>query len=211
MTFTDIPDGTTNWGFVLNGALNDIQGQITSNDLTVNTSTWRPEDQNIAAWSIDPGVVFGSTALSANTLHMVSVLLRHDATVSNIIIDIDATPGVTITESFAGIYSNAGNLLAQTGSQNSVWTSNGTKVMPLTVATPLSAGKYHAAFFCNAATRPNFARGTAIASGNELINAGLSTAEARTANVSGALTVLPSTVTMSARTKSTPSWWVAFS
>lgn len=194
MTFTPISDGTTNWGFVLNAALNDIQAQVTAAQATANTGHWMPEDEGMIAWVDDPINAQASSATTSGVVHLWQVSVKKDSTITNIVLpkSANAATGV-VGQNFAGIYSISGTRLGQTADITTNLAAGGAAplIVPLSAQLPVAAGKYWIALLQNAGTPATFLRG-AQGAGNYM---NLVAASLRVATFGAALTALPSSIT----------------
>lgn len=216
--------GDPNWDVGLNAALDDLQGQITTNGSAISSNntamdsrvttlervdTFTPADHALIGWNFDPAAATGSTALTAGVLYLHRVILRKAATVTNLIAAV-TTSGSTLTagQNLAGLYDANGNLLASTADQSSAWTSTGIKTMALTVAQALAAGTYYVGLLSNGTTPPTFARGSILSA--SMVNVGLTVATGRFTTYGTTQTSLP-TVTMSSAAFSANAYWVALS
>lgn len=220
MTYTPIAPGTLNWDVPVNAAFVDQDTRITSNaavDVTQNTrlnqieaSSFMAADAGWLAWNYDPALTAGSTTLVTGQLFMCRVDLLSPATISTLYYAVNAV-GVTLTsgQNLAGLYDASGNLLAQTADQSASWVSAGFKNTALVTPYVAAAGTYHLGFLSNGATPMSLLR--ALGSGTQAatVNANLPVTTARWATTGSGLTALPSTVTMSGRTLSGGTPWVA--
>jgi len=222
--------GDTNWDVSLNAALDDLQGQITTNGASIATNSssitsvsgrvttleavpaTTPAKAGIVSWTYDP--VFGSagTALPTGNVHMQRFDLPASATVTNILIGISVA-GATLTagQNFAGLYNSSGTLLAQTADQTSAWGGTGLITMPLTAAQSLTAGTYYTALLTNGTTGPTVLRGLSLSALANVVNLGFTATNARWATSGSGLTSLPGSVTMSSRTIQGTTWWIGLS
>lgn len=220
MTYTPIAPGTLNWDVPVNAAFVDQDTRITTNTANTATLTTRANqtdassfmaaDAGWLAWNYDPALTAGSTGLTTGQLFMCRVDLAAPATISTLYYAVN-TVGVTLTagQNLAGLYDASGNLLAQTADQSASWISAGFKSTALITPYVAAAGTYHLGFLSNGSTPMSLLR--ALGSGTQAVtvNANLSATAARWATTGAALTALPSTITMSGRTLSGGTPWVA--
>jgi len=207
MSVTPIPDGTPDWGPILNAQLNDLQQQVTSNFSTQSTSGWTPEDQGLIAWTVDPATVASTLAVPTGSLQMGMVSIKKAVTAVNITIGVQ-TAQVTGTagQNFAAIYNSAGTLLGQTADQTTAWSTTGNKVMTLNAITPLQPGKYWLALLVNGGgAGPVILRGGSVTN-TVLINIGTPTNARRFAVFGSGLTALPPTFDPTLITSGVNSW-----
>jgi hypothetical protein len=157
---------------------------------------WLPADQAMLLASEDPytGSV-NSSLMAAGTIYLTKLPARQAFTLSNVLA-LMPTPGVgASTGSFAGIYSAAGTLLAQSADAGALFTgAAGLLTIPLTSSAQVPAGGFvWAALLANlATTQPTLSRASGFLAA---VNAGLATAVLRfCVNGTGA-TVLPGSIT----------------
>jgi hypothetical protein len=202
MTFTPISDGTTNWGFVLNAALNDLQSQVTAAQATANTGNWQPEDNGQIAWTMDPYVSSSSRSVTSGTVSLFLVSIKKAATITNIVISrsVAFTNG-NAGQNFAGIYDISGTRLGQTADQTTNWSAaTAPQEVALTAQLPVVAGKYWIALLANwtGGTAPTFLGGPAGV--GAAYNIGTTSSTRRVATFGSGLTALPSSITPSSMT-----------
>ncbi|TXS16344.1 hypothetical protein EAO70_12970 [Streptomyces sp. adm13(2018)] len=208
MPLTPIPIGTTPWGALLNGQIQDLDGRTIALEAANAT---RPADSSLKAWTFDPATNLVAQVLTTGLLEMVKLPIRTATTITNIVAAIStAGSGLTASQNWAGLYSSAGTLLSQTADQTTAWASTGVKVMPLAAPQVVAAGTYYVAFVSNGTTPPQMPRGSSLGIGADLLNLGLTAATARYATA-GTVTALPASVTMASRTTAGRAWWVAVS
>src|ERR1700745_1655532 len=128
-----------------------------------------PSDHQLAAWTSDPAYLQGNIlSIGGGTLQVARLKttkrsqLINPGAVTNIIFYL-TSGGITLTSgrNFAGLYSDAGVLLAQTADMSSTWASTGLKTMALSVQVPVTAWTwYKVAWFNNGLTAPSLARDT---------------------------------------------------
>lgn len=155
-----------------------------------------PSSYNYIGWNYPLFLASAGTVLgTAGTLYVCKVPVPASTTITNVIINL-ANAGITLTagQSFAALYSAAGNLLSTTADQSSTWTSGGNKIMALSAAQAVSAGYVYIGFFSNGTTLPGPARTMANTS---YANGGLSAANslwATCSNGTGLTTTMPATL-----------------
>lgn len=206
MSVTPIPDGTENWGFLVNQNMNDLQGQVSA----LGDGSWTPQDQGFASWSYDPFTNSATTALSTGVVYMTRIKVPKDVAVTQIHYGVFASgSGLTAGQNFVGIYNSAGTLLVTSADQTAAWGTTGAKAttIPTTI---LTAGTYDIAILTNATTTGiTIVRGTAVGAASPILNANLATANLRSSTSGTGQTSLPPSITMSARTPSITGIWTA--
>ena len=236
MTFTPIPQGTSNWDVPVNAALVDQDGRIdtnaaaiavTNNSLTTtngnvasntsnisalqaltNTLDWQPVDHGIKAWTQDPAGC-GSTG-SINTsgvIYLSKVILRAPASISNLYVTVTAG-GSTLTagQNLVGLYNSSGTKLVEGADQTTPFATAGTKTIAITTQN-LAAGSYYIAIMSNGTTPATFMRGNG-ASGSA-INIGLANSVGRFLDFGAGQTSLPSSITLSSASQNASARWAA--
>jgi len=120
--------------------------------------------------------------------------------------------GFTSSQNFAGLYDDTGARIGITADQSSAWATAGVKVMALTAATTIQAGRdYFVAILANATTPPSFVTAAANNSTTTL-NANLANAAQRFSVNGTSATSLPGSVALSSNSSSgTRSFWTALS
>lgn len=157
---------------------------------------WQPSDQGMLLAAEDPytGSV-NSTAMVAGTIYLTKLPVRSAMTLSNVLALMPTAGTGVSTGSFAGIYSSAGTLLAQSADAAALFTgAAGLLSIPLISSVPVAAGGFvWAALLANlATTQPTLSRASGFIAA---ANAGLATAVLRfCVNGTGA-TVLPGSIT----------------
>lgn len=194
-------------------ALTNVAG-YSINGVSVPGNVFNPSDQNLIAWSYDPALPTNSSAISTSgVLHLVKVVLRYPATITNVLYQIN-TIGSTLTsgQSFVGIYDSGGTLRGTSASQSTAWAATtGLYTTPLTASYSAAAGTYFIAFMCQGTTGPALARLNGLAGASSTINAGLSAANYRFAINGTGNTSLPASITLSSNTQEGVSYWAALS
>lgn len=194
--------GQDPWGATLNARLDNLQAQINTRPTVVD---WSASDQGFIAWSYDPMVLFGATALANGVLTLARVAVRDSATVNNLAVNVqNAGVGLVAGQNFAALYNNAGTRIAVTADQSAVWNTTGNKIMPVTAPVAVTAGFYWIALLGNAATpmQPGRAGSTGAGSIN---TAG---ATLRFATTGAGLTTTPASFVPAGLTLSGTAWWL---
>ena len=172
---------------------------------------WTASDSSLIAWAYDPtGNTASTVALAtAGTLYLIKVHVTAPASITNIVMDVNAAgSGLTTDQCFAALYNaSTGALVGTTADQSTAWGTTGIKTMALSGGPfSVSAGYYYVAVWFNGTTGPAFSR----TQGTSLINVGLAATASRwgTANT-GTTTTAPSTLgTIAAASNS---YWAALS
>lgn len=205
MTFTPIPEGTTQWDVPLNAALQDLQDQI--------SATFRPTDHNLLAWTYDPAFTQGGNSVIAGTVYLGKLLLENASSVTNVIATVTTLgSGLAAGQNFSGLYDSAGTLIAVTADQTTAWSSGGTgaKTMALSGAPySLGAGAYYVSLLANGTTPPGFLRAQSVS--QSTLNIGLTAATGRYLSSGTGLTSLPASITLGSATPDFHAWWFALS
>lgn len=209
VTKPQVGDSRDTWGTTLNAALDDLQGQVTSNGSSITSlssrttalegnNAWRPSDHNLLTWAFEPVVVSGGSAMTGGTVYLIKVNVRNGGTATNIVATV-AVAGSTLTagQCFAGVYNTSGTLLGATADQSGAWVSIGTKTMaisggPLTLA----AGSYYVALLANGTTPPQFQRNVSAVATASLLNVGLTASTGRFITADTAQTTLPASTNL---------------
>ncbi|MEU0354982.1 hypothetical protein [Streptomyces cyaneofuscatus] len=174
-----------------------------------NAGAWRPADQNMLAWTMDPAscTPAGST-LAGGYIYFMQVILRAPATVSSLCAVVGtAGSGLTSGQCLAGLYTAAGTRVGVTADQSGVWNSAGDKAMALSSSYAAAAGKYFVAFLVNGTTSPTFACGSTLGAAFTPGNARLSAGAYRFCRSGSGQTSLPSSFTMSGATPDANNVW----
>lgn len=192
--------GQTSWGDEANLAFS-----------TLAHSGWNPNDLGMDVWTHDPlhVVVSTGTGLVSGTVRMVRLpRLAQAETISSVWVHCGIA-GVTLTagQCFLGLYNLAGTRLAVSASIEASFLATGVKQIALTVPYAASLGDdlLVAALF-NGTTPPGLSASTTFSG---VVNANLSTANARVADGPTAQTSLPASITMGTRTASAVGVWAA--
>ena len=225
MTYTPITPGTINWDVPVNAALTSQDSRITANEAVDVTQNSRlttienkisfranPTDFGYASWNYDSSMAGGGSQPAAGVLQMTSLFLPQATLITNVVLGVTIV-GVTLTagQNFAGLYDSTGALVDTSADQSTNWTSLGPKVMPLTTTHSLPAGTYWVAMATTGTTRPSFHRAGSFAGLGSIVNQGLTATTYRFATSGSGVTTLPASVTMSGRSVSDTTWWVAAS
>jgi hypothetical protein len=125
-------------------------------------SNWMPEDSGLLASTMDPLLASAQVQIgfTAGWLVALRAALKKPATVTNILWWVQAA-GATLSNCYAGLYSNSGTLIAKTADQSTPWQSTGLKTMALTAeagqSLDLAGGPdtfYYLANLWNGTTQP---------------------------------------------------------
>lgn len=171
---------------------------------------WLPSDQGLIAWTMDPSEAANQFALVSGTLYFLGVWVRANATLTNVVVPVNAA-GVTLTagQNLAGVYNAAGTRVAVSADQSGNWTTTGNKTVAMTAPVALTPGLHYIAILSNGTTPIGMLRETNIGTANPL-NYNLTATNARVATLAGQ-TSLPASVTFSTRTIFDTSIWSAIS
>lgn len=181
--------------------LNDALGQF------------RPSSHGWLAWNLPHVNCDSATILTSGVINLLRVDMQPGAVINNITIDI-TTGGATLTagQNLAGIYGPDGTRLGQTADQSGVWTSSGMKTMALTSPVTVPAGGFvYVAILSVGTTPPTLSRGFSSSSIMLSVNANLAAAAFYFANGPAGQTSLPASITLSANTSGSVTYWVAVS
>jgi hypothetical protein len=161
MTVTRNIEGTTP---AAHAALTPVVAVLTATATraAVRPACWIPEDNGLIAAMFDPLLNSGAvTGWTAGWLFAGQVSTNKPATVTNIVMRMQAA-GATLSNCFAGLYSNSGTLIAKTADQSTPWQSTGIKTMALTAESgqslDLDGGPgiyYYLAMLWNGTTMPH--------------------------------------------------------
>lgn len=224
MVYVPIAQGTLNWDVPVNAAFVDQNARIDANNANITATNSRvttlennqvdtPGNHGLFAWNGHPNMFPNQTAFTAGTLHMIKLTLPVAVTATTCYLGINAG-GTTLTaaQNLVGLYNSAGTLIAQTADQSVAWLSVGLKTMAFVTPVAISAGDYYLGFLSNGTTPPACFRGIGAATaGPPVMNIGQTASNASWANSGTGQTVLPASVTMSARTLAGSGWWTALS
>ncbi|MFJ6729360.1 CHAP domain-containing protein [Streptomyces sp. NPDC091281] len=184
----------------------DGAGRILS---SVNPGEWRPADQNMLAWTMNPAsCTAAGTTLSLGYIYFMQVILRAPATIANLCGFVGtAGSGLTSGQCLAGLYTAAGSRVGVTADQSTVWNSAGDKTMALTAPYAAAAGRYYVALLVNGSTSPTFACGSTMGAAFTPGNARLTAGTYRFCRSGSGQTSLPSSFTMSGATPDANNVW----
>lgn len=172
-------------------------------------TAWLPGDYNYLAWTYDPAMTVGQMAPGSGTIWLTRINVREPVSVTNVVAWVGtAGSGLTANQSFCGVYTSAGVLVAATADQSTSWQTGGMKQMALAGGPYVfQPGYYWVAFLSNGTTPPQFGRLNNF--NGTITNAGLAPAAYRAAtNTSG--TSLPGTITPSSNASQQLVLWAAF-
>jgi hypothetical protein len=171
---------------------------------------WGPPEQwaGLKAATLDPRICQNATALSAGVVQLLEVFVPESFRCSKVHVAISTTAGVGLSNSFAGIYDDQGNLIGQSADQSSNWQSTGAKEANLVSPVDLQGGRrYYVALLVGAATtQPTFTRAGNLAS----TNAG-APAPFRSATSGSGLTALPTSIALAGVSASVQAMWAGLS
>ncbi|MGW4382008.1 glycosyl hydrolase family 28-related protein [Kitasatospora sp. NPDC004531] len=156
----------------------------------------QPADYGFGAWSFDPATSTDqSTQLSSGNVYLVRVETHQSIAVSAVSVLLAASGGGFTAGNRAGVYDRTGRLLASTGDQAAAWSGGGNQLcrMALSKTLTLGPGFHWVALMANAANPPAFARGSTFPAPGAFLNANLTPATYRVANLANSATALPGT------------------
>lgn len=188
-------------------------GAVTASQLPGAAVPMLPEDHGLIGWScpIDYATQQSllSVAAAAGTLRLTRIRRLPATSITNLHIFITVA-GATLSNCYAGLYTAAGTLVAQTADQSTAWQSVGAKTMALTGGPySLAAGDYYVGFWYNGTTAPTVQR-SGIGTLNTQINLGQSSGNFNASDANtGLTTTAPGTI--GTQTASVLHWWVAVS
>lgn len=170
-------------------------------DLPLIAGPNEAEMNGLIAQTFDPAFTGGQflTTLDGDVVSM-RFLSRRTVQVSSIVYQI-ITAGVTLVNCFLGIRSAAGSQLGVTADLSSIWTSTGVKTTALVAPVTLTAGQfYYFDLLCGSSvTDVGFAASPAGAVATAL-NINLAAGARRFQVLTGSLSALPASITMSSMT-----------
>ncbi|MFJ9895231.1 hypothetical protein ACIQPR_18140 [Streptomyces sp. NPDC091280] len=186
----------------------DGAGRIVS---AVNANAWRPADQGLIAWTMDPASCTpAGSSLSAGYIYFMEVILRNAATITSLCAVIGtAGSGLTSGQCLAGLYTAAGARVGVTADMSTTWNSAGDKTMNLTSSYAAAAGKYYIAYLHNGTTSPVFAAGSSLGANFTPGNAHLASGSYRFCRSASGQTSLPTSYTMTSATPDANNIWAA--
>ncbi|MDR3035133.1 MAG: hypothetical protein LBV78_18885, partial [Kitasatospora sp.] len=157
----------------------------------------QPADSGYGTWSFDPAAATGQGAqLTSGNVYLVRVETHQPVTVSAVSVLLTGSGSGFGTGNLVGVYDRTGKLLARTsGEQSTAWAGAANKLcrMPLSGPVTLGPGFHWVALLANGTTPPSFARGSSFPDPGAFLNAGLTPATYRVANLNGSATALPAT------------------
>ncbi len=172
-----------------------------------------PALHNYVEWNFDPVAINSSSTVTvAGTIYMLKISTQTGGTINNVIL-YQGSNASGITTGLVGIYNSSGTRLGVSADQSSTWVS-GTPVVRsvgLTGPVTLIAGQYYyvAVLSAGGTTQPGFARANTTTGP---LNAGQSNATQRFATNSTGQTTLPSSLTLSSNSGTSPIiFWVGLS
>ncbi|MBK3572578.1 CHAP domain-containing protein [Streptomyces sp. MBT65] len=186
----------------------DGAGRIIS---SVNPGMWRPADQGLLAWTMDPAACTPSgSSLSAGYIYFTKVILRNAATITSLCTVVGtAGSGLTSGQCLAGLYTSSGTRVGITADQSTVWNSAGDKAMALTSSYAAAAGSYYIALLVNGTTSPVFAAGSSLGASFTPGNAHLASGSYRFCRSASGQTALPTSYAMTSATPDANNIWTA--
>jgi len=171
---------------------------------------WGPPEQwvGLRAATFDPRLPINATGPTAGVISLIEIFVPESFTCSKIHAVIVSTAGVTLANSFAGIYDDQGNRVGVSADQSSSWQSTGAKEISLVTPVDLQGGRryYIALLVGSAVTMPTFARGGNVAT----TNAG-TVAPFRDSTIGSGLTALPLSLALGTAAASLPALWAGLS
>jgi hypothetical protein len=171
---------------------------------------WGPPEQwtGLKAATFDPRIPQNTTAPTAGVVSLVEVYVPESFVCSKIHLAFSGTAGAGLSNSFAGIYDDQGNLVGRSDDRSADWQSTGAKEANLLAPVLLQGQRrYYIAFLIGAGTTiPSFARAGNLAS----TNAGVA-APFRAATTGSGLTALPASIALGAVAVSFPALWAGLS
>ncbi|MFJ3201480.1 hypothetical protein [Streptomyces sp. NPDC086989] len=168
----------------------------------------RPQDQNLLAWTGDPGDAGHVTAQSAagvgGRVTLVRIVLREQITWSNIWIGLAGIdPNAQLSQCYLGVYDASGTLRASTADISpQLMTDAIAKPLPLTKPFTAAPGTYFVALLLNGTWATNGLTLKATGAGIS-VNAGLTPPNLRYSTVLTGQTSLPATVNLAEQSTST--------
>ncbi|WP_217545559.1 hypothetical protein [Streptomyces sp. GbtcB6] len=186
----------------------DGAGRIIS---SVNPGMWRPADQGLLAWTMDPASCTpAGSSLSTGVIYFTKIILRNAATISSLCAVIGtAGSGLTANQCLAGLYTSSGTRVGVTADMSTTWNSAGDKNMALTSSYAAAAGTYYIALLVNGTTSPVFAAGSSLGANFTPGNAHLASGNYRFCRSASGQTSLPASYTMTSATPDANNIWTA--
>lgn len=175
----------------------------------------QPGYHNLLAWTYDPMLSSSNAAMGSGFIQYQKIWLPRPGqyTLRNIIIAIQSA-GATLTanQNLAGLYDSGGTQIGITADQSGVWTSTGIKTMALTANALVNGGPnvwIYVALLSVGTTPPTLRRGLGD---NLLSNVGLAAADGYRCAASGSgQTALPASITVSALSTTSLTYWAGLS
>lgn len=200
--------------------IQDVNGQQW-NEITINrgniakVNDFVPFDYGLVAWTYDPVTASSTLNIPVGILQMCRVNIKTAATISTLGVGVNTAATNFTTGNLLGLYDQSGTLLGQTAEQATNWGTTGWRPDSLLTPVDIDPGNYYLAVLANYSTGTalNLIRGSNLGAGPEgqLVNLGLSNAEARFATFGSGLTALPATIDMSTRAANRTAWWLTAS
>ncbi|WP_369377671.1 phage tail protein [Streptomyces sp. cg36] len=132
--------------------------------------SWQPSDLGFAAWTFDPAASNSGQNLLAGYGYLCGITLRATTTVTNLVFYSCGYAGGSLNaNSFAALYTAAGQRVGVTAALNGIFTANegATVVCPLTAAYSAAPGNYWVAIVTNGQTASPY-NGPVLARGANL-------------------------------------------
>ncbi|MEU5149738.1 hypothetical protein AB0G42_21475 [Streptomyces yangpuensis] len=190
-------------------ALAEIRAKHDAHEVAVNKYHRNlPSEQNLLAWTYDPGEAGHVTAQSsggvAGRITLVRIMIRETITWSNIwfgLAGLDA--GATLANCYMGVYDVTGTRRGVSADMSSLLMT-GAVAKPIPLVTPFTAepGEYFIAMLLNGTWTTNSLTFKASGAGIS-VNAGLSAGHLRYSNMLTGQTSLPVSLDLSAQLTST--------
>jgi hypothetical protein len=200
------PGGTTNtdttWGRLSAGVTGSTQALDISGQAL---GLWVPRNHSLVGWSYSPEAVVAGQTGTAGTVYLAGIQVNRATNVTNIYWGIGIVGvGPTAGQNFVGLFNSAGTLLASTGVDANVTTTDlQTTAISSTAVTP---GLYWVAFLFNASTMPGLYRAGFVS--GSLVNVGQSAAGYRFATNGTSKTALAN-ITPGSNSRSQNTYWAA--
>jgi hypothetical protein len=171
---------------------------------------WGPAEQwaGLRAATFDPRLPINATAPTAGVITLFEIFVPEGFVCSKLHVAIVSTAGVTLANSFAGLYDDQGNRVAVSADQSSAWQSVGAKEITWVTPAELQGGRryYVALLIGSAATFPTFARAGNVATTNAGVGAPF-----RSATTGSGLTALPASISLAGVSAALPALWAGLS
>lgn len=208
MAWTDIVIGSLSWGSKVNDGFRGQDSRISNLEAAGASAS----QTGFKAIPYAPELAASSSALTAGTVTMVQVTLPNAATLSTLTVSVFAA-GATLTagQNFAALYSAAGTRVAVTADQSAAWATTGEKNMAFTSPYAAAAGLYYLALLANGTTPPTIFRTVSTPLAADVVNHGMTPANARWTTGPTGQTSMPASVVMGSRTLSGTAFWMGVS